>query len=200
MFIEVRFSCRVAKSGYEFDEYGRVRPRDCSRGFKDVSLDEIAVFHFSDLFEYLDEDYHHGLPSRTEQQEILRFYNNWGFLEFTKDEEESACLLIRSMRDFWDTSAFAPIQVDLREDGRTLVARPKTLSHALGIAKFYADSSRYTTCEYFLKHNEPRGRRNGSCPPSCRVKKQKGASWGKGCQRNSIMKNDREKGFRRKEN
>ena len=57
MFVEVSFICSVAKSGYEFDEHGQVRARDRSKGFKDVSLDEIAVFHFSDLFEYLDEGY-----------------------------------------------------------------------------------------------------------------------------------------------
>ena len=199
MFIEVSFICSVAKSGYEFDEHGQVRTKDPSKGFKDVSLDEIAVFHFSDLFEYLDEGYLCGLPSITEQKEILRFYNSWGFLDFTNDEAESACLIIRSMRDAWATSAFAPIQVDLREGHGTLSARPKMLSHALGIAKFYADASRYTTCEYFLKHKEPRGRRSGSCPPNCRVKSQRGASWGKGCQRKSIMRNEREKRFRGKE-
>ena len=60
MFIEIKFNCSVANSGYEFDEHGMVRPKDTSRGFNQIPLDEIAVFEFIDLFEYLDGEYKAG--------------------------------------------------------------------------------------------------------------------------------------------
>ena len=192
MFIEIKFNCTVAKSGYEFDEYGMVRPKDVSQGFNKVALDEIAVFEFTDLFEYLDAEYKAGLPSRTEQVEILRFYNHWGFLQLPEEESESASIIIRSMRDFWFTSGFAPMQVDVKEDGDLLFGQPKLLMHALSLAKVYANEANYTQCQYFKVHQRQRKRRKGTCPPKCRVRRHGETSWGKGCQRNFIMERTRE--------
>ena len=192
MFIEIKFNCSVARSGYEFDEHGMVRPKDPSQGFKQVPLDEIAVFEFTDLFEYLDAEYKTGLPSRTEQVEILRFYNHWGFLMLPEDESESASVLIRSMRDFWFTSGFAPIQVDIKEEKDNLFGQPKLLQHALSLAKVYANDANYTQCQYFQVHQRQRKRRKGTCPPKCRVRRHGETSWGKGCQRNFIMERTRE--------
>ena len=193
MFIEIKFKCTVAKSGYEFDEHGMVRPKDPSQGFKQIPLDEIAVFEFTDLFEYLDAEYKTGLPSRTEQVEILRFYNHWGFLQLPEEESEPASIIIRSMRDFWFTSGFAPIQIDIKEEKDTLFGQPKLLMHSLSLVKERLDESMYTTCQYYKIYGEKRGRRgknSGSCPPKCRVKKQpitkfnpNGNSWGKKCQK-----------------
>ena len=197
MFLEIKFDCYVANSGYEFFEYlpGWVRPKDISKGISVKPLEEIAVFELNDLFDYLDSDYETGLPSRDEQIEILRFYNRWGFLGLPNDPAEPASLELRNIRDAWLSARFAPVSVDIKEGDQDIFGQPKLLIHALSLLKTRIDESSYTICEYHKVHGKPRDRRKGSCPPRCRVKRYGDKpSWGKSCQPAFLMeKQDRSK-------
>ena len=205
MFIEIKYTCRVWNSGYVFDENGWVKPLDRNQDYKYKPLEEIAVFELTDLFEALDSDYESGLPSSLEQDEILRFYNRWGFLGMEwigkpNIDAEPASVELRALKKFWHTQAFAPFSINIvhHDADNEIWGQPKSLFDALVLIKSRLDKSSYTTCEYFNIYGEPRGRRgpsSGTCPPKCRVKRQpktkfnpSGNSWGKGCQRNHNMK------------
>jgi len=185
MYLEIRFTCKVANSGYAFDDEGWIKPVNPLRGYFEKPLNEIAVFELIDLFEFLDESYQSGLPSRAEQTEIIRFYNRWGFLEWYSKEREMAPWLIRSIKETWDTVAATPISMQLVQDQTDLsevYGNIELLRHALGIAKVRANKTKFTSCEYLKIYGHPRDRKKGSCPPRCRIKRNGKKSWGKGCQ------------------
>lgn len=198
MFIEIKFKCLVWNSGYAFDENGWVMPIDKNQDYQLKPLDEIAVFELTDLFGYLDSDYETGLPSKLEQQEILRFYDRWGSLNMQwigkpDCDAEPTPVELRVLKETWDTQDFAPKSINLVHEGNEIWGQPKSLLEAIFLLKSRLDESSYTTCEYFNIYGEPRGRRgpnSGSCPPKCRVKKQpitkfnpNGNSWGRKCQK-----------------
>ena len=193
MFIEVRYTCRVSKLGYYFDEFGGVRPIGKKPEFIFKPLEEIAIFELTDLFEALDPAFKTGTPNMLEQTETLRFYNRWGFIQLQNTEAESSPILLRALKDFWFTDGFAPLSVDIKQYGKDLVAEPKLLVHALALMKTRLDETMYATCKYFELYGEQRPRRgpnSGACPPKCRVKKQQitkanpnGNSWGRKCQK-----------------
>ena len=185
LHLEIRFECKVAKSGYKFDENGFVLPIDKGRGFIQKPLEEIAVFEFLELLTELDGDYQTGLPSKREQSEIIRFYNRWGFIEWYDRDREMAPLLLRALAENFETRAGAPsqIKIEAERSNRSIVyGEIELLRHALWIAKTKADEAKYTTCEYLIRCGQPRMRRKGTCPPKCRVKINGRSSWGNGCQ------------------
>lgn len=193
--VEIRFTCQIATSGYKFGEDGFVRPINPERGYIEKPLEEIAVFEFVELLSALDQNYKNGLPSEREQKAIIRFYNRWGFLEWYDSESEMAPWLLRALKENFETAGAAPKTIELHADNQDSAAvygKIELMRHALWIAKIKADESKYTTCQFFKEFGYARQRRNGSCPPKCRVKINGPKSWGKGCQQ--VVNNWRERG------
>ena len=107
-----------------------VRPKNTFLGYKEVPLDEISRFRFTDSLNTSDAEYKAGFPSQTEQAEILRFYNHWGFLQLPEEESEPASIIIRSMRTLGSLVGLPNSNRHQRRKD-TLFGQPKLLMHTL---------------------------------------------------------------------